>query len=363
MPLKTIEKFSIDYMQILDEKGKVDKNLEPDISNDDLLKLYRAMVLSREADSRMLKMQRQGRLGTLPACMGQEASFCAPTLAIEDNDWFVGTYRELGGRLMRGDTLVNTMLLYNGWEEGNFNATNDRTIPVAIVLASQLPYAVGLAYASRQRGEKDTVTLAFFGDGASSEGDFHEALNFAAVWNAPVVFVNQNNQYAISTPRNKQTASNTIAQKAISYGIPSIQVDGNDALAVYKATKDAVERARAGKGPTLIENVTYRMLMHTTADDPTKYREDDEVAEWVDKDPLIRFKKYLTNKKIWNNKKQEALEAEIKAEIEAAVKEFESMTEFKPDAHFDYVFGDQPEILEEQRQEFLDNLRKDQEDA
>jgi pyruvate dehydrogenase E1 component alpha subunit len=362
MPLKTIEKFSIDYMQILDEKGKVDKNLEPDISNEELLKLYRFMVLSREADSRMLKMQRQGRLGTLPACMGQEASFCAPTLAINDNDWFVGSYRELGGRLMRGEPLVNTMLVYNGWEEGSYNPQSPRTLPVAIVLASQLPYAVGLAYASQQKGE-DSVALAFFGDGASSEGDFHEALNFAAVWKAPVVFVNQNNHYAISTPRHKQTASNTIAQKAISYGIPSIQVDGNDALAVYKATKEAVDRARAGEGPTLIENITYRMLMHTTADDPTKYRDDEEVQAWKDRDPLIRFKKYLTNKKIWNNKKQEALEAEIKAELEAAVKEFESMSDFKPDAHFDYLFGDQPEVIEEQRREFLENLRKDKEDA
>jgi pyruvate dehydrogenase E1 component subunit alpha len=360
MALKTIENFSVEYMQILDENGKVDKALEPEISKEDLLKLYRFMVLSREADSKMMKLQRQGRLGTLPACMGQEASFCAPTLAITDNDWFVGSYRELGGRLMRGESLVQTMLIYNGYEEGSYNPDSPRTLPIAVVLASQLPYAVGLGYASQQQGE-DAVTLAFFGDGSSSEGDFHEALNMASLWKAPVVFVNQNNGYAISTPRHKQTASQTIAQKAISYNMPSIQVDGNDVLAVYKATKEAVDRARAGEGPTLIENVTYRMLMHTTADDPTRYREDAEVAEWVPKDPIERFRKYLTKKKLWNAKKQEQLLVDIKAEIDANVKEFEAMTDFKPDAHFDYQFEDSSELLEEQRLEFLDKIKKDAE--
>ncbi len=363
MPLKTIDNFEVQYLQILDENGKLDKNLEPDISKEDLLKLYRAMVLSREADSRMLKLQRQGRLGTLPACMGQEASFCAPTLAIRDTDWFIGAYRELGGRLMRGDTLVNTMLTYNGWEEGSHNQNSSRTMPVSIVLASQLPHAVGLAYGSRMQGEKDTVVLAFFGDGSTSEGDFHEALNFASVWKAPVVFVCQNNQYAISTPRHKQMITDTIAQKAIAYGIPGIKVDGNDPLAVYKATTEAISRARAGEGPTLIENFTYRMMMHTTADDPTRYREDAEVEEWAKKDPLIRFKKYLTSKKLWNAKKQEALDAEIKAEIEAAVKEFESIDGFAPDDHFKYVYSEIPERLEEQRQEFLENIKKDSENA
>ncbi len=360
MALKTIENFSIDYLQILDENGKVDKALEPDISKDDLLKLYRFMVLSREADTKMIKLQRQGRLGTLPTCMGQEASFCAPTLAINDNDWFVGSYRELGGRLMRGESLVQTMLIYNGYEEGSYNPDSPRTLPIAVVLASQLPYAVGLGYASQQQGE-DAVTLAFFGDGSSSEGDFHEALNMVSLWKAPVVFVNQNNQYAISTPRDKQTASQTIAQKAISYNMPSIQVDGNDVLAIYKATKEAVDRARAGEGPTLIENVTYRMLMHTTADDPTRYREDEEVKVWEAKDPIDRFRKYLTKKKLWNAKKQEQLLVDIKAEIDANVKEFEAMTDFKPDAHFDYQFGDPSELLEEQRLEFLEKIKKDAE--
>ncbi len=361
MPLHTIEKFSISYMQILDEKGNVDPELDPDLSRDDLLKLYRYMTLSRMVDSRMLNLQRQGRLGTLPACTGQEASFCASVLAIKDTDWFAGSYRELGGRLMRGDSLLNLLYLYNGFEEGSYNHENNRTLPISIILASQLPHAVGLAYGSRLQGEKDTIALVLFGDGSTSEGDFHEALNFAGVLNAPVVFLCQNNQYAISTPRKLQTKSATIAQKAISYGIPGIQVDGNDVLAVYKSVKDAVTRARNNEGPSLIEAFTYRMLMHTTADDPTRYRDDKEVERWKEKDPLKRFKIFLTNKKLWDEKKQLDLENELKQTIDETVKQFESKNDFKPDAPFDHVFEHPGSTLEEQRMDFLENLKTEAE--
>ncbi len=278
---------------------------------------------------------------------------------MKESDWFVGSYRELGARLMRGETLENSMLLFNGWEEGNINDDSPRTLPVSIVLASQLPQAVGLAYASRYKGEKDTVVLAMFGDGATSEGDFHEALNFAGVLSAPVIFLCQNNQYAISTPLKIQTKSRTIAQKAIAYGIFGIQVDGNDALAVYQAVREAADRARAGEGPTLIEAVTYRMLMHTTADDPTRYRSDDEVAAWEAKDPLIRFKKFLTDKGIWDDKNQDQLEADCKQQIDDAVKAFESQKPFAPDAPFDHVFGTREPSIEAQRERFLSKLEKE----
>jgi pyruvate dehydrogenase E1 component alpha subunit len=359
MPSKTIDDFSIRQLHILDENGIVDKDLEPDLNENDLTTLYQAMTLSRMADARMLNLQRQGRIGTIPVNKGQEASFCAPILALKDTDWFVGSYRELGARLMRGETLENALLLFNGWEEGNINAHNDRTLPVSIVLASQLPQAVGLAYASRYKGETDTVVLAMFGDGATSEGDFHEALNFAAVLNAPVIFLCQNNQYAISTPLKIQTKSRTIAQKAIAYGIPGIQVDGNDALAVYQAVKEAVDRARADAGPTLIEAVTFRMLMHTTADDPTRYRSDDEVAAWEAKDPLVRFKKFLTDKGIWDEKHQDQLEADCKQQIDDAVKAFESRKPFAQDAPFDHVFGTREPLIEAQRAKFLAKLEKE----
>lgn len=353
MPLNTLKTFQVERMDILDETGTVDLDLEPDLTGEDLIRLYRAMNLSRMADARMLNLQRQGRLGTLPVNKGQEAAFCAPIMTLRETDWFIGSYRELGARLMRGDPLKNLMLLFNGWEEGSVNPVNNRTLPISIILGSQLPHAVGLAYGSRLLGETDTVALVMFGDGATSEGDFHEALNFAAVLNAPVVFLCQNNQYAISTPFKIQTHSKTIAQKAIAYGLPGIQVDGNDALAVYKATHEAVTRARAGEGPTLIEAVTYRMLMHTTADDPTRYRDEAEVASWDKKDPISRFKTYLKKKEIWNDKQQMAMEDEIKVEIDTAVKEFESTQPFKRDVPFDHVFGTRNPIIEAQRSQFL----------
>ncbi|WDP90217.1 MAG: pyruvate dehydrogenase (acetyl-transferring) E1 component subunit alpha [Desulfobacter sp.] len=360
MPLDIIETFRINRLSILDENGNVDNDLDPGLPGDTLVSLYESMVLSRMMDQRLLNLQRQGRLGTLPVCTGQEASFCPPMLALKDTDWFVGSYRELGARLMRGEPLVNALMFYNGYEEGNVNPSNDRTLPVSIILGSQLPHAVGLAYGSRLMGEKDTVALAVFGDGATSEGDFHEAMNFAGVLNAPVVFLCQNNQFAISTPRTLQTRSETIAQKAVAYGIYGIQVDGNDALAVYRAAKEALDRARAGEGPTLIEAVTFRMGMHTTADDPTRYRSDEEVGAWESKDPLIRFRKYLTAKGIWDEDRQAALEARIKEDIDTAVREMEKGIDARPDAPFAHLFDRPPNILEDQRRQFLAELGKEE---
>jgi len=208
------------------------------------------------------------------------------------------------------------------------------------------------------RGEK-AAAVTFFGDGATSEGDLHEALNFASVWQAPVVFICQNNQWAISVARDKQTRSRSIAQKAIAYGMPGIQVDGNDALATYVATKQALERARAGEGPTLIEAVTYRLMMHTTADDPKKYRSEEEVESWWKKEPLLRFRKYLEEKGYWNEGKQRALDEEVKEEIDEAVRDFESRKDFKPDAPFDHVYGTEHEEIEEQRKQFLTDLERE----
>ena len=197
------------------------------------------------------------------------------------------------------------------------------------------------------------------GDGATSEGDFHEALNFAAVFNVPAVFISQNNQWAISLPRSAQTKSVTLAQKGIAYEMPCLQVDGNDALAMYRATKEALDRARSGGGPTFIEAVTYRLMMHTTADDPTRYRTKEEEEAWWKKDPIPRFRIYLEKKKYWSAKQQTALDAEILAEVEAAVAELETPREYKPDLPFDNVFGTRHEILDEQRAEFLEEIKKD----
>ncbi len=359
MPNKQVAKFTVSYLQILDEKAKLDTKLDPKLSDDYLLEMLRWMRLARELDERMLKLQRQGRLGTFPPNTGQEAISVPIAMAMQENDWFAGAFRELGGRLVRGEPLTGTLYYYNGWEEGNIlPQENPRLLPPSVVIGCQIPHAVGLAYASRYKGE-DAAAVTFIGDGGTSEGDFHEGINFAAAWKAPVVFVVQNNQWAISIPRKDQTASSTIAQKAIAYGIPGVQVDGNDPLAVHVAITEALERARNGEGPTLIEAVTYRLMMHTTADDPTKYRgkEEEDIA-WT-KEPLIRFHQYLRAKGIWDDALEEKLAAEVKAEVEAAVKEFETPHNYALDAPFLHVYGTDHDEITEQHQEFLDNVKRE----
>jgi pyruvate dehydrogenase E1 component alpha subunit len=356
MPRELIGSYSLERLQILDEDGRVDEELEPDLGEVKLLRLYRAMVLAREDDQRMLKMQRQGRVGTFGPCTGQEASVVGPTLALTERDWFVGSFRELGGRLMRGEPLANGYLFHNGFEEGNVWDGMDRTLPISIIVGAQTLHAVGIALALKLRREGDAAVLTFVGDGGSSQGDFHEALNLASVWQVPVVFVIQNNQWAISLPRSRQAHARTLAQRAIGYDMPGIQVDGNDVLATHVAAQQALERARSGGGPSLIEAVTYRLLMHTTADDPTKYRSEEEVKQWWARDPIPRFRKYLEAKGIWDDARDEALAAEVKAEVDAAVRQFESMKEFRQDAPFDHVFGTRHESIEEQRREFLAGL-------
>lgn len=363
MPLTTIGEFNTSYLQILDENGKVDQKLEPKLSDKELLRLYRAMYLSREADQRMLKMQRQGRIGTFGPGTGQEAAFCGPTFALTDKDWLLGSFREPGARFMRGEPLSTALLYYNGYEEGNALSPDKRTLPIAVIVASQTLHAVGIAYSMQYQKQKDSAALVFLGDGASSQGDFHEALNFAAVWQAPVVFVVQNNQWAISVPRSKQTHSKTIAQKAIAYDMPGVQVDGNDALAMYQATKEALARAHSGGGPTLIEAVTYRLMMHTTADDPKKYRTEKEEQDWWSKEPLVRFEKYLREKGVLDDKSKAAIEGETKQYIDEEIKKFETPAEFKPDASFDHVFGTPHAEIEKQRAEFLATLNKGGADA
>lgn len=359
MPRKEIERFAIPHLSILDPEGRVDKKLEPDVAPEEWVRLYRAMVLARAADERMLKLQRQGRLGTFAPTSGQEAAHCAPVLAMTERDWMVGSFREAGARLMRGERLAAAFEYYNGFEEGNVMPDGVRNLPIAVIVASQVPHAVGLAYAMKVRGEPDAV-LVFVGDGGTSQGDFYEALNFAGVWQVPLVVVIQNNHWAISLPRSDQTRAATLAQKAIAAGIPGIQVDGNDPVAMYVASRDALERARSGGGPTLIEAVTYRMSMHTTADDPGRYRSDDEVETWASRDPISRLRTYLESRKAWDEKREATLTAEVQAEIDAAVKELETPRERPPDVAFDHVFGTRHPVIEEQRAAFLAGLKEAQ---
>ena len=351
MPKKDIDLTDyIPYLSVLDADGNLDEDLEPEISEDLLLKLHRCMLLARRFDERMLNLQRQGRIGTFGPIKGQEASQIGAVAALEEKDWFVPSFREMGAEIWRGKKLVNILLAYGGFNEGGALPKESTNLPVSIPVATQLLHAVGIAYAIKYR-EQDRVAMVFFGDGATSEGDFHEALNFAAVSQTPVIFVCQNNQWAISTPRSRQTRSETLAQKALAYGVPGIQVDGNDLPAVYVAAAEAVGRARDGKGPTMIECITYRMSVHTTADDPKRYRKDDEVEKWEKRDPLQRFQKYLKDKNVLSDEKIESAEEDIKADIKAAVKEYEQAAEElgNPLDMFKHVFEDLPVYLNEQR--------------
>jgi pyruvate dehydrogenase E1 component alpha subunit len=300
----------------------------------------------------MVRLQRQGRIGTFAPIKGQEASQLGSISTLRPTDWMVPSFRETAAMLWRGWPIEKLLLFFAGYLEGGQPAPDQHDLPICIPVATQLPHAVGLAYAAQYRGD-GAVVMAYFGDGATSEGDFHEAVNFAGVWHVPVVLVCQNNQWAISVPLKKQTHSRTIAQKALAYGIPGIQVDGNDILAVYAASLEAVERARAGDGPTLIECVTYRLGVHTTADDPTKYRSNEEVAEWERKDPLTRFGAYLKKKRLLD----EGLEKEVDAEISAAVARFESAPAADPLTMFDHVYAELPPDLKVQREALAERLR------
>src|SRR6266849_5459728 len=353
MPRITLEpRFQVEYLSILDSDGNLDTALEPKLAGEDLRALYRAMVLGRRLDERMVRLQRQGRIGTFAPIKGQEASQLGSVFTLRRTDWMVPSFRETAAMIWRGWPIEKMLMFFAGYLEGGQPAPEQRDLPITIPVSTQLPHAVGLAYAAQYKDD-DAVTMVYFGDGATSEGDFHEAANFAGVWHVPVVFVCQNNQWAISVPLKKQTNSRTIAQKALAYGFPGIQVDGNDVLAVYAASLKAVERARAGDGPTLIECVTYRLGVHTTADDPTKYRSAEEVAAWERKDPLTRFSAYLRKK----NLLEEGLEAQVDAEIAEAVARFEAMPAPDPLTMFDHVYAELPPHLKAQRESLARRLR------
>lgn len=354
----------LEYLAILDENGVVDSALEPNLSQELLLKLHRFMVLGRRLDERMLQLQRQGRLGTFAPIKGQEAAQLGAVAALEPRDWMVPCFRETAAHLWRGTPMESILLYFGGFDEGGRIPDGQKDLPVSIPVASQLLHAVGLAWAAKYR-KTDEVAMTFFGDGATSEGDFHEALNFASVYQTPTVFVCQNNQWAISIPRSKQTRSRTLAQKALAYEMPGLQVDGNDVLAVYTAAAEAVQRARSGNGPTFIECVTYRMAMHTTADDPTRYRTEAEVAEWARKDPITRFEKYLVAKGLIDSQGVEAVASEADAAIQQAVQRYEALTKtlVNPLQMFEHHFEQLPAHLLEQQDELRRFLEAEKEEA
>ena len=355
MPRKKILDMSVDWLQILDPDGNVDESLEPHLDSELLEKFYRTMVLTRLFDDKALKLQRQGRLLTYGSSLGQEASEIGSAFAMRPEDWFFPSFREHGVQIARGIPIKLLYIYWMGSEDANMQLSY-KNFTVSIPVSTQILHAVGAAWAARLKKE-NVASVVYFGDGATSEGDFHEGMNFAGVFRTPTVLVCQNNQYAISLPREKQTASRTLAQKALAYGFEGIQVDGNDVLAVYSATKDALEKARSGGGPTMIECFTYRMSAHTTSDDPTRYRQMAEVEEWKKKDPIKRLRIYLEKKGIWNQDYEDRLIKEVTAEVEKAVEEAEA---YKPDIEnmFKYVYAEMSPNLREQMNELLSFIEK-----
>lgn len=308
--------------QILAQDGSL-IGKDPGLPAELLAEMYRFMVLSREFDRRMLALQRQGRIGTYPMLEGQEAVQIGSALALAETDFVFPSYREHGVQLARGVPVDTVMSYWRGLPNDKWDINRLRMGITTVPIATQLPHAVGYSYVTKLRGEQ-TVTAVYFGEGATSEIDFHSGMNFAGVWNVPVIFICSNNLYAISVPYEKQTASPTIAQKAEAYGFPGVRVDGMDILAVYEATTIALDRARSGDGPTLIEALTYRYGAHATADDARLYRTEEEETSWRERDPIERFRKYLEGRGEWDEQLGEKLALEVADQVEAAITEIEA---------------------------------------
>jgi pyruvate dehydrogenase E1 component alpha subunit len=331
---------------------------EPPIDVEETRRLYRAMVAARIYDRKGSALQRQGRLATYAPYEGQEASQIGSAAALRADDWMVATYRDAAAMWFHGYPWTHLLLGRMGDERGGSPPADVNVLPPSITVGAHMLHAVGLAWAERHRG-RDRIAATYFGDGATSEGDFHEAVNFAGVYSLPVVFVCQNNHYAISLRRERQTAASTIAGKAEGYGVAGVLVDGNDLLAVYAVTREAVERARVGGGATLIEALTYRLGPHTTADDPSRYRDEAEVDEWRGRDPLDRVRLHLERQSAWTEEWQRAIEAEESAAIEAAVEEAEALPVQTAEDLFGAMYEELTPPLRRQRSSLLEALGED----
>lgn len=346
-------------LSVIHDAGSVDEANDPGLEKSELLGLYRWMVFNRMLDERMIKAQRQGRIGFYIGSIGEEAAILGSAYVLRPQDWVFPCYREHGAALMRGlpldrfvanlfgtvddPVLGRQMPCHEAWRPGNFAS-------ISSPLGTQIPHAVGLAWGAKLRGE-DVVSLVYFGEGATSTNDFHTGMNFAGVSRAPCLFLCRNNQWAISVPLAKQTAASSIAAKGEAYGMPGVRVDGNDLLAVIAATKAAHERARRGEGPTLIEAVTYRLEGHSTSDDPRAYREDEEVKVWRQRDPLLRMKAYLEAKGLWSPGEDDALRGEIDGELRRAVERAEKAPRPPLGSLTEGVYRDRPWHLAEQQAE------------
>jgi len=348
--LKTIAQFKIAYSQFLDPDGKPVSEL-PEFARDpeQLLRMYRLMTETRVFDTKAINLQRTGKLGTYASSLGHEAAHVGVGAAMREEDCFAPMYREYGAQFWRGVKMSEVLLYWGGDERGNDFSGPAHDFAWCVPIATQCLHAAGAALAFKLRGEP-RCAVSVIGDGGTSEGNFYEALNLAAVRKLPAVFVVVNNKWAISVPLSIQTAAETLAQKAVAAGMPGVQVDGNDVIAVRDAMETALARARAGDGPTLVEAVTYRLSDHTTADDASRYRDPAEVEAARGNEPLIRLRKYLVNIGAWDEDQEQALLVQCAEKVEAAVKEYVETPVQPSGAMFDYMYATLPQAMEEQRE-------------
>ncbi len=343
--------FTIEHTRFLDPQGRPTQAL-PDFAEDPMavIDLYKAMVLTRTFDAKAVSLQRTGRMGTYASSLGQEAVPIGAAAAMRAEDVFLPSFREQGGQILRGVRMAEILLYWGGDERGSDFTGPREDFPICVPVGTHAPHAAGVARAFQLRGQA-RVAVCVFGDGATSRGDVYEAMNFAGVHRLPVVFVANNNQWAISVPRTRQTAAETLAQKAIAAGIPGTQVDGNDVIAVRQVVGSAIEQARAGEGPTLVEALTYRLTDHTTADDASRYRDDAEVSARWKEEPIARLRLYLSDTGQWTKAEEEALIGDCTAQVEGAVAEYLATPAMPPTAMFDHLYAVLPAPLAEQRAE------------
>lgn len=350
-----------DLVRVIRDDGSPDPETDPQLSETEAIRLYRLMLTERILDTRMLALQRQGRIGFYGPSVGQEATIVAPAMALSEEDWIFPQYREPGAAIARGMPLLELVNQFMGNAQ---DAVKGRQMPchyvyrkgnyasISSCVGTQIPIAVGAAWAAKIRGD-DIVALVYFGDGGTSTADFHTGMNFAGVFKTPTVFVCNNNQWAISLPVSRQTAAESIAAKAVAYGFEGVRVDGMDALAVYSVTLQAVNAARKGGGPTLIECLSYRLGPHSSSDDPTRYRDEREVDAWRARDPLLVYRRYLEHLGIWSEEAEANLEKDIGDAISEAVREAETLPPPAIETLFTDVYFEMPPHLEEQ----LEDLR------
>lgn len=348
--MTTVAQFDITFTQYLNDEGRLLGKLPAFAAENTtaLQELYKVMVLSRTFDKKAIALQRTGKMGTYAPINGQEAIASAIGHAMRPEDVFIPYYRDYAAQIQRGVKMSEILAYWGGDERGSQFSCNSQDLPICVPIASQCLHAAGIAFAFNYRNEA-RVAVVCIGEGGTSEGDFYEAMNVAGAWNLPLVFVVNNNQWAISVPRDKQTASETIAQKAIAAGFAGIQIDGNDIMATRQVIGDAIAKARRGEGPTLIEALTYRLSDHTTADDATRYQPSGEVDRAKPKEPIARIKHFLMQEHLWTAEDEERLVMECAEQVEQAVDEYLSAVPQPVTSIFDYHYAELPEYLIEQR--------------